>query len=70
MVRWEDLGVEGENTPTVLLKIPKGTGIWLLRGRLCSHWRELGEQRRCGAYTSSEKVSTVRKMNPFWEEAS
>lgn len=61
---WE-LG--GENTPIVLLKIPKDTGTWLLRGRLCSHWRHLGEQRSCEAYTESEKVRTVGKMGPFWK---
>lgn len=67
MVGWEELAVGGENIPIVLLKIPKSTGTWLLRGRLCSHWRELGEQRSCGVHISSEKVSTVGNTGPFWK---
>lgn len=40
-------GWKGENKPIVLLKIPKGIGTWLLRGRFCSQCKELGEQELC-----------------------
>lgn len=66
MIGWEDLAVGGKNTPIILLKIPKGTGTWLLKGRLCSHWRELGKQS-CGVYISSEKVNTVGNTGQFWK---
>lgn len=50
------------------MKIPKGRGtereiMFTLEG-------ELREQKRCGAYTGGEKVSTEGKTGPFWEEAS
>lgn len=61
-------GGGGEASPLFLLKIPKGRGtereiMFTLEG-------ELREQRRCGAYTGGEKVSTEGKTGPFWGEAS